>query len=528
MKTLLAVLKDFKIFFNPKTKFGRKRAIGALLLVVAIFLGFKFFGGTGTGDEVPAAAVTEVFVVSVGELGAQASFDTVGKVEAVSEANLQAESGGRITSVSVKVGDSVSPGKVLATIENSSQRAVLVQSQGAYEAAVAAANQNEDQTAVSLDEANIALASARSAAANTVRQSYTTANNVFFTNIDNFFGNANGPTPGVKIDSLSYTSFLNNERVAFQTILPEWQSRSAAVTANSNLESEISYAKRNVERTISLVDIFITIFNQGGNVGGYTEAELQANSVTFTALKSSLIATRGSLDAALTNITAAKEGIERAKIGSTRGVDPAAAAQIKIALGSYQAAQANYQKTIVRSPIQGVVNAFYLKTGDYTSPGQPAGIVANNNGLQIKTFVSEVDSANLNVGDTVTIEGGASGVITAKAAALDPNNGKVAIVVGVNPDSGLTNGATVSLTFSQISEETASDNRIIVPLSALKITSTGTFVFTVGEESTLVPVAITQGQLYGENIEILSGVTKDTRIVTDARGLKEGQEVIVK
>jgi hypothetical protein len=131
------------------------------------------------------------------------------------------------------------------------------------------------------------------------------------------------------------------------------------------------------------------------------------------------------------------------------------------------------------------------------------------------------------VGDVVTIEGGASGVITAKAAALDPANGKVAIVVGVNPDSGLTNGATVSLTFSQISEVAVTE-RILVPLSALKITSAGTFVFTVNPESKLVPVAVTQGQLYGENIEILSGLTKDTRIVTDARGLKEDQLVTVK
>ena len=60
------------------------------------------------------------------------------RVEAVSEANLQAETGGRITSVSVDVGDTVSAGKVLATIESSAQRAALVQAQGAYEAAVAA------------------------------------------------------------------------------------------------------------------------------------------------------------------------------------------------------------------------------------------------------------------------------------------------------------------------------------------------------------------------------------------------------
>jgi Cu(I)/Ag(I) efflux system membrane fusion protein len=198
-----------------------------------------------------------------------------------------------------------------------------------------------------------------------------------------------------------------------------------------------------------------------------------------------------------------------------------------MALGSLHAAQSEYQKTIVRTPIQGVVNAFYLKSGDYVSQGQPAGIVANNNGLQIKTFVTEIDSANLNVGDVVTIEAGASGVITAKAAALDPTNGKVAVVVGVNPDSGLTNGATVKLTFSQISTVAVTE-RILVPISALKITSVGSFVFTVDSDNKLVPVGVTQGKLFGENIEIVSGVTKETRIVTDARGLKAGQLVIVK
>lgn len=199
---------------------------------------------------------------------------------------------------------------------------------------------------------------------------------------------------------------------------------------------------------------------------------------------------------------------------------------MKIALGALQAAQANYQKTIVRSPIQGVVNAFYLKTGDYVSQSQPAGIVANNNGLQVKTFVNEIDSANLNVGDTVTLEGGASGVITAKAEALDPTNGKVAVVIGVNPDSGLTNGATVKVTFSQISETKTSD-RILVPLSALKITPEGSFVFTLNDENKLTAVAVEKGQLYGDSIEITSGITKEFRIVTDARGLKEGQEVSI-
>lgn len=520
MNVFKEILKDFKFYFNLKTKTGRKHSIVLAVVLVGAFIIYKMITGGADAPIEAQATLPEVKILSVAELGAQASFDTIGKVEAVSEANLQTEAGGRVTSVSVKIGDTVSAGAVLASIENSAQRAQLVQAQGAYEAALAASA----QSGVGVGEASTALSSAKNNAVNTYRSAYSTANSAIFTNIDTFFGNPNATVPGLKIDGAGQTQFLNSERVAFQRILPEWQQRSAAISVDSNLKAELAYAKQQTERTIAMVDTFINLFNQGGNVGGYSEVELQTLSTNFTALKSSLIATRSGLDNALAGIDAAEDAVTRAQLSASGGAVSASDAQVKIALGSLQAAQSNFQKTIIRTPIQGVVNAFYLNAGDFVAPGQPAGIIANNNGLQIKTFINEADSAGLNVGDTVTIEGGASGVITAKAAALDPTNGKVAVVVGVNPDSGLTNGATVKVTFAQLSVKTESD-KILVPLSAIKITSTGMFVFTLGDNNTLKAISVTQGQIFGENVEITSGLTKETRIVTDARGLKEGQTV---
>lgn len=522
MNVFMEILKDFKFYFNFKTKTGRKHSVVLAIILLVAFFGYKFITASKEAPIEAQASLPQVSVLSVAELGAAASFDTIGKVEAVSEANLQTESGGRITSVSVKIGDTVGAGAVLATIENSAQRAQLVQAQGSYEAALAASA----QSGVGVGEAATALTSAKNNAVNTYRSAYSTVNGVIYSNVDSFFGNPNGAVPGLKIDGAGQTQFLNTERVAFQTTLPQWQQRSAAINTNADLQSELAYAKAQTERTIAMVDTFINVFNQGGSVGGYTETELQTLSANFTTLKASLIGTRSALDSALSSIASAEDAVKRAQLAASGGTVSASDAQVKIALGSLQAAQSNYQKTIIRTPIQGVVNALYLNTGDFVAPGQPAGIVANNNGLQIKTFVNEADSASLNEGDVVTIEGGASGVITAKAEALDPTNGKVAIVVGVNPDSGLTNGATVKVTFAQLSKKTDID-KILVPLSAVKITSTGTSVFTIGENNTLVAVLVTQGSLFGENVEITSGLTRETRIVTDARGLKEGQNVTI-
>ncbi len=516
MRTLLAVLSDFKIFFNPKTSFGKKRLLILLGATVTVIVGVKIFSGSEAEVEVEKI-LTEVEVRSVSELAAGASFDTVGKVEAVSEANLQAESSGRITTVNVKVGDVVGAGAVLATLENSAQRAVLVQAQGSYEAALAASA----QSTIGLSEAGTAVTAAKNAAVAANNSAFNTANNIIATNIDTFFSNPDSPIPGLKISGFGYTQILSNERVAYKQIIPEWRSRVNTTTLSSNLQSELGYSKVNVERTIKFLDTFIFVFNES------EKEDVRANVATFTSVRAALIVTGNSLDEALARIASAEDAARRAQLSASGGTVSVSDAQVKIALGSLQSAQSAYQKTIVRSPIQGVVNAFYLKTGDYVTLGQPAAIIANNNGLQIKAFVSEIDSANLSVGDAVSIEGGASGVITAKAAALDPSNGKVALIVGVNPDSGLTNGATVKITFSQISKA-SEDTRILVPLSALKITPDGDFVFTVSNSNKLQAVSITKGQLFGDNIEVLSGITKETRIVTDARGLKAEQEVTIK
>jgi multidrug efflux pump subunit AcrA (membrane-fusion protein) len=50
-------------------------------------------------------------------------------------------------------------------------------------------------------------------------------------------------------------------------------------------------------------------------------------------------------------------------------------------------------------------------------------------------------------------------------------------------------------------------------------------VFTLDEQKKLVAHEIQIGALLGDRVEIVSGVSADMEIVTDARGLREGQTV---
>jgi hypothetical protein len=68
---------------------------------------------------------------------------------------------------------------------------------------------------------------------------------------------------------------------------------------------------------------------------------------------------------------------------------------------------------------------------------------------------------------------------------------------------------------------------IIIPIAALKLTPQGGNVFTISTSSTLVAIPVKEGAILGEEIQILEGLTGSEVIVTDARGLKEGQIVEV-
>jgi multidrug efflux pump subunit AcrA (membrane-fusion protein) len=68
---------------------------------------------------------------------------------------------------------------------------------------------------------------------------------------------------------------------------------------------------------------------------------------------------------------------------------------------------------------------------------------------------------------------------------------------------------------------------MIIPITALKVAGETYTVLTV-EEGVLVARDVELGTLLGDKVVITSGVTLDTPIVIDARGLRVGQNVTIK
>lgn len=517
-----AVLLDFALYFNPKTKWGRIRLIAAVAVLVVI--GMFVFGGNNEPVQVEEDA-RGVRLTRVGSFGDSASLELVGTVEAVDQATIEAEVGGRVTSVRVGLGDRVSAGQVIATLENASQYASLLQAEGSYEAAVAAAAQSD----VSVSSAQTARAAARNDAINTFRSAYTTASSIVLNNIDEFFTNPDAQvTPGLKLDGYGYTSYLNDERVAFQDLLTEWREEANTLSNNDDLQTALNNAEARTNRVKEMVDAFIVLLNEQEPPSAYTEAELDAFSTTFTGLRANLNATLLSIENARTSLATAEETLRRAEISGTGGEVSVADANVKQALGALRAAQANYNRTILRSPIAGVVQTLAVKQGDYIGALTTAATVANQDALLITTFVSESERDRIEVGSTVAIEGGASGTITAIAPSVDPATGKIEVRIQ-SESTELQNGDVVDVAIETPDRplEERADDPIIIPITALKVETDRIIVFTVNDDGVLVAHEVTEGPILGSSIMIETGVTPDMEIVTDARGLNEGDRVTV-
>lgn len=514
LKPLLSVVKDIFTFFNPSNKKGLIRFV---LLVALVVVGIKFLGTDAQSEETEVAAVPLVHVASLQALQSDSLFELVGSVEAISQAELTTEASGRVTSVRVALGDTISAGTVVATLENDSQYAALLQAEGAYEAALAAAAKSD----VGVTSAETSLLAAQNSAITSYQNAYTAVTSFVYADVDQIFKDPTDVTPAVRIDGGAYTKTLNTTRYELNTKFDAWRTIASTLVTSDDLESALTTAIADTTEVLSMTDMIIERLTV--NADEYETTDFSGLRASLLAGRNTLNGTLANLQGAKTALVQAKDGVTQAELSGTNAELSTANAQVKQALGSLRAAQANYSNTIVTSPIAGVVNVLDIKTGDYVGMQQLVASVANNDALEITVFVGEGDASLLTLGQTVVIDGKYDGTVTNIAPAINPSTKKVEVKIQTESEE-IANGDTVTVSLTR--NETPEDDTapLSVPLTAVKFTATDGSVFVV-EDGKLVAKPVTLGAVSGSSVVIESGLERGEVIVIDARGLSAGQEV---
>lgn len=477
--------------------------IGVLVLAV-IFGGLAFARSGSTPTD--AAQIRTVTLQSVSSLsGDSTGSSIVGSVRSVTQADLLAQTGGTVRSVHTTLGARVPAGFVVADLDNAAQAAAVLQAEGSYDAAIAARNAQS-------------LPDTQGSARDTYQAAFTSMDTVLHTDIDTFFGPMTPIGPELLIDS-GTVSDLSRKREALGQRIAAWQANLPGAQ-NANPAILLDQATVDTQAVSNFLLELASAANQQGSRA--TPAQLAA-----------LASARASVDATLARLAAAKAGLRTGTVSATASAD----ASVKIALGSLRAAQANYEKTRVRATIGGTINFLSIKVGQYVNALERVATVANNGSLEIVAYIPEEQRTALAVGMTVSVEDKHKGIITAIAPALDPTTKQIEVHIAVDAAPDLVNGQSVRITLpseavapakapvSTTASSTQVTSQILLPLTAVKLLPDSRAVFTVDTEGRIVAHTVTIGDVIGDRIEVTSGITPDMRIVTDVRGLSEGQKV---
>ncbi|MGB4076575.1 MAG: HlyD family efflux transporter periplasmic adaptor subunit [Minisyncoccia bacterium] len=467
-----------------------------ILGVIALLWGVSLLFSTDQAPE--SSAQRTVILRPLSELGGNlGGASVVGTVRARSEAALRAEASGTVRGVYSVVGARVPAGFILAELENSAQRAQVTQAEGAYDAARAA------QNAVSpLDVVTTAR--------NAYRTAFETLDTTLETEIDTLYGEMTPTGPNLLINPLgSDSSFLSRER---KNIDARMDAERITLSSAASADPQTLLAGMEI-----LTESVATLTN------ALTNAANAINSNATETQVSAIASARATVTGILSSLTAARATLRSGTTLSTASTDAA----VKSALGTLRLAESSLEKTRIRTPIAGTVNFLPLRVGDYVATLDHVATVAHNGALEVVAFVSEETLGNLSTNDTVMVEERYPGTVTSIAPALDPVTKQIEIHIAVETGSALVNGQAVRMTLpGGVSEELVS-GPILLPLTAVKLTAGARVIFTRTREGRLRGIAVDIGEVRGERIEIFTPLSPDVRIVTDARGLSDGELVQV-
>ncbi len=508
----------------------QKKIWVVILTIIVIATIVKILFGKEIIPEALESVTKKVTVAPVSSLSNnEQNFPLVGTVTSVQEATIRSESSGRLTYVSKKLGDVVYAGGVIAEFENKGERALLLQAEGQYEQAKAA----RSIAGLNSGQAGSSLTDTKNQAFNTIINVYTTLEDAVRGKTDTAFADPKFEQVKllISVPDANLASSLQTKRKTIEKMLVARELQNRSATQNDDLLIGFTDALYDTQLVKTYLDDLYTAYSKALPDSTFSQSTLDAEKgnvqlarQAISATISGIVTAKSALSASITANQVAGSNNQIQSSGSIAAAD----AQVKQALGAYNAASSRLEKTIIRSPITGTLNSLTISTGDYIGAFTQVAIVSNNSALEVISLVTEDDAKRITVGSSVFINETISAVVTRIAPAIDPTTKKIEVRIGIKKtQSGLINGQSVGISIIKEKKVETKNTPLLItiPLSSLKLTPYGANVFSLSSTSSLISIPVQIGAILGEQIQILSGLRGDEVIVTDARGLKEGQLV---
>lgn len=443
------------------------------------------------------------------------------------------QNSGAIARVNYALGEQVSAGAVIATLDTAGLVAALQQAQANVAAQQAkldglrAGAQPADIAAsqAALDKANQDLDNLYASIADTAADSYGKATDAVRVQLGQFFTDGDSASPKLSYTTSSSQAQNNAElgRLQATDILTKWQSQLGAASSDTTaLDAQITTEVAYLATLRSLLSNVSQTLDAAPTLSAATLATYRANVTTglaeVNAAAKNLNTIAQTIASQKATVAQAQAQLSLKQAGSTPQDIAAQAAQVEQAQASVASAEANVENAEILAPISGTITQQDAKVGQQATPGTPLVSIIAQGGFEVDAGVYETDIGKVAMGDPVSMTLDAfpgetfTGAIFYVAPAQTNSGGVITYLTKTSFDkkdprfkSGLT--ANLSITTNH------KDRALIVPQYAILQNDQGTFV-EVLQNGAAAQVPVTLGlQDQDGNVEVLTGVTAGEQVL---------------
>jgi HlyD family secretion protein len=503
----------------------------ALIIIIVIIFVWVFFGQSKSAAIETVTAQKETLVEEV---------SATGNVKPLSDIDLAFEIGGRVSDIAVSVGEKVSVGQYLASISNGDLSAAVEQAQAALQATQAnlatlkngSTPQSIAVTQSQVSQAKNNLVQAEDSLDNAIQDAYTKSDDAIRNNADLLFNTPQTQNVTLKFQADSQiTNNLDNMRPTIETILNSWNASTTDFSNATEVDQTINTISDNLNTIKSFLDNVALAINSiapdSSSVNVTTLNEWKANvSLARTEVANAIT----SFSEATTAYTSAESAVNVAENQLILAQTPATTDQIAAeqaavdgAQASVDEAQAQLAKSIIRSPIDGVVTNVVPDVGETVQSGAIAISVISYGDYEVESYVPEADIAKVQIGDiaTTTLDAyGSDTFFQTQVIKIDPAE---TVIEGVSTykvtlkfianDARIKSGMTANLDILTNTKQ----NVIAVPARSVYTSNDQRFVQFVDPKNPNKPIErqVTTGiRGIDGSIEVISGLNVGDTIVS--------------
>jgi HlyD family secretion protein len=498
------MMKKIKeVFINKILK--KKRILIPLIIIIGVGLFFVFKPSNNSKNT-----VTEIAKF----MDLKQTVLATGQVVSSTDLNLSFNTSGVVKSIKVKVGDKVKEGQVLATLDQASVLANLTSAKGA----LAAANARYKRTLEGASNEEVTLSKI------ILEQTKLTQETIVQNAYQNLLnstpeavpedGDSNYTAPIIsgtyklgKEGKMSISTYYSSGGASFTVKgLTEGTSTIDAVTpqpiGNSGLYIKFPENYNDIGSTEWVIEI-----------PNKSSADYLAN---YNAYQLALSQSKSAIDQRTAELAIKQASARQSDI-------ELANADIISAEGQVQLAQARYNDTVIKAPLDGTITSIDIKQGELAQALKEVIVLQDVSNIYLEANINEANIANLNIGMPVDINYDAFGtekIFKGNITKIDPSSTLVSGVVNYKITASaeemneLRPGMTANMTI-KVKEK---NNILAVPSRSILTDKTG--------KKTIRLVTDPRTKKFKE-IEVTTGLLGDGSLIEIINGLKENDEFVV-